>query len=505
LSKTDLEMKKVKAELTDSANLLLLHKGLTKHLQQLRIERHPVISKTKNLFKLQKKYENYINSIDAIRDTAGKLKVQSVKINEGIGKWKHQQKISNELLQEFLQAEDSDANYSFDDDDCQETSSSAPEDEHFDDYDSFCELWTPITQIPNPDHQCRYVHRERKRPIRLHPPTCPIQAPKRKSDVCHKVPKKHDIPMETPIVNENGILAKKLNEFQNDLQNHHNRKQNIDQRIVYLCRDVKSLIRQDAHYDTIGDVEVELNSLITEGAWIEKEIVRITRRIDDLRKRQGFIKIARAFMATVIIPEDPFQITTSVIQTIPSDDLLAAPNVLHSTRTEHPFDIKTDFPFQHAYYDNSELQDDNKKLQTATAQLQEELEKVKTELTQLYINLNNAERTPKATTPATTDFARNNTVSSNEIQDLLSLDIRPSKPVDIFDRLDHASDAAQQAKLAKELIKLANSYKVPELTFDVQASKRRFNFSTWYSKLQTILSMFPQTGTKLYFYCSAPR
>jgi hypothetical protein len=32
--------------------------------------------------------------------------VQSVKIKEGIGKWKHQQKISNELLQEFLQAED---------------------------------------------------------------------------------------------------------------------------------------------------------------------------------------------------------------------------------------------------------------------------------------------------------------------------------------------------------------------------------------------------------------
>jgi len=94
--------------------------------------------------------------------------------------------------------------------------------------------------------------------------------------------------MEYPIVNENGILAKKLNEFQNDLRNHRNRKQNIDERIVYLRGEVKSLIRQDAHYDTIGDVEVELNSLTTEGAWIEKEIVRITRRIDDLRKRQGF-------------------------------------------------------------------------------------------------------------------------------------------------------------------------------------------------------------------------
>jgi len=130
--------------------------------------------------------------------------------------------------------------------------------------------------------------------------------------------------MKTPIVNENGILAKKLNEFQNDLRNHRNRKQNIDERIVYLRGEVKSLIRQDAHYDTIGDVEVELNSLTTEGAWIEKEIVRITRRIDDLRKQQGFTKIARAFMATVNIPEDPCQITTSVVQTTPSDDLLAA-------------------------------------------------------------------------------------------------------------------------------------------------------------------------------------
>jgi hypothetical protein len=48
--------------------------------------------------------------------------------------------------------------------------------------------------------------------------------------------------METPIVNENGMLAKKLNELQNDLQNHHNRKQTIDERITYLHREVKSLI-----------------------------------------------------------------------------------------------------------------------------------------------------------------------------------------------------------------------------------------------------------------------
>jgi hypothetical protein len=58
-----------------------------------------------------------------------------------------------------------------------------------------------------------------------------------------------------------------------------------------------------------------------------------------------------------------------------------------------------------------------------------------------------------------------------------------------------SADHVLQAKLAKELIKLASSYKVQELTFDVQASKRRYNFSTWFSKLQTILSVFPQTAS----------
>jgi hypothetical protein len=40
-----------------------------------------------------------------------------------------------------------------------------------------------------------------------------------------------------------------------------------------------------------------------------------------------------------------------------------------------------------------------------------------------------------------------------------------------------------QAKLAKELIKLANTYKVPELTFTEKATKRRFNYQTCFTKL----------------------
>ena len=52
--------------------------------------------------------------------------------------------------------------------------------------------------------------------------------------------------------------------------------------------------------------------------------------------------------------------------------------------------------------------------------------------------------------------------------------------------------ASMQAKLAKELIKLADTYKVPELTLDTKATKCRTNYFLWSSKLRPILAMFPQ-------------
>jgi hypothetical protein len=53
------------------------------------------------------------------------------------------------------------------------------------------------------------------------------------------------------------------------------------------------------------------------------------------------------------------------------------------------------------------------------------------------------------------------------------------------------------AKLTKELIKLAESYNVPELKFDEQASKRRLNYQAWLMKVQPILAMFSQTASVL--------
>jgi hypothetical protein len=57
--------------------------------------------------------------------------------------------------------------------------------------------------------------------------------------------------------------------------------------------------------------------------------------------------------------------------------------------------------------------------------------------------------------------------------------------------------SSYQAKLAKELIKLAQTYKVAELPFDNQATKRRMNYFLWSTKLRLILAMFPQTSKVL--------
>jgi hypothetical protein len=63
------------------------------------------------------------------------------------------------------------------------------------------------------------------------------------------------------------------------------------------------------------------------------------------------------------------------------------------------------------------------------------------------------------------------------------------------------------AKLTKEIIKLAETYKVPELKFDEQAQWHRFNFQTWLLKLKPISAMFPQTAKVITcrhhgFFCS---
>jgi len=349
-------------------------------LHQLRSDRHPIISKTRDINKLQKKYEDYINSVDERRDIVGKLKIQSTKMWEGIGKWKLQQRASIRLLNEIIEGNYQDMSV---EDDCLDASSNAPARHNQDDSDDSDENWTTITQPPSSDHKCRFVNHERKRQIRPHSPTCPIRYPKHLQTTNKPVTRK-TYSMETPVVNEYSFPAKKLNELQNDMQNLIDRKQTIDETITTLRSQIRSLIRQNAHCDS----EFKLNSAITEGVWLEKELVRLMTQIDDIRKPQGFTKVARAFMATTVIPDEPFQVTNSIIHQVSED------------------------PYDHVLY-------------------------------KIYQNLSSEDKTPRTSLPAVSNSNQNVTASTNDVKDLLSTTnfVPQVKPIDLMDPSGISSDA----------------------------------------------------------------
>jgi len=76
--------------------------------------------------------------------------------------------------------------------------------------------------------------------------------------------------------------------------------------------------------DTYQMLSRKLNNFISEGAWREEELFQTKKELEKLRKRQGYSKITRAFMA---IGKDPTlaNFTSSIIQS-GSGDALDNPN-----------------------------------------------------------------------------------------------------------------------------------------------------------------------------------
>jgi len=250
--KVDQYMQKVKKELTDNADLLLLHKGLVKRLQQFQTDRHPIILKIKNILKIQKKYVDYLDSIDSYRDTIGKLKLQSIKFKERLEKWKEGDQHFTHLLNDII-ADDSIMSLIMKTN-CIVASSSTTNFTN-EDYDDSPLAWIPVT--PNiKRHKCRFVHHERKPHAAPHFPTCPIEHPKRtfKENYSHR---QCEIPMETPMIDENSSLSKKISELQLEMKNYQNGKQIIEENITHLYHEIESLLQQDIHYDTINDAHRE--------------------------------------------------------------------------------------------------------------------------------------------------------------------------------------------------------------------------------------------------------
>jgi len=289
LEKIDTDMQKIKKELRDNADLLLLHKGLVMRLKQFQVDRHPILSKTKNFDKIEQRYNDYLKAVDTYRDMIGKLKLYSVKFKEQLGNWKQETRKSTYLLNDII-TEELIENVD-DQDDCIAASSNASV---FSDYE--CQE-NPRDWIEH--HKCRFVHDERKPPVKLRYPVCPIQHPKRIfKEHHHRQQREH--PMVTPMINENSNLTKKIKELQLEVEQNQTRKQVVDEKIINLQDELTYLKQNDAHYDTVGECQEELSSMITEGAWIEKKLIQLSRKIDNLRKRQGFTKVARAFMTTTM-------------------------------------------------------------------------------------------------------------------------------------------------------------------------------------------------------------
>jgi hypothetical protein len=81
----------------------------------------------------------------------------------------------------------------------------------------------------------------------------------------------------------------------------------------------------------------EMNELITDSAWKDKELVHTRKKLNDLRKCQGFSKVERAFTA---ITKDPnfCNITESYINAVSSgeDDTVADADNTGNTVTNAP-------------------------------------------------------------------------------------------------------------------------------------------------------------------------
>jgi len=87
---------------------------------------------------------------------------------------------------------------------------------------------------------------------------------------------------------------------------------NRESEIEQLQKQLDILAVNEDFSDTYQMLSRKLNNLISEGAWREKELFQTKKELEKLRKRQGYSKIARAFMA---IGEDPTlaNITSSII------------------------------------------------------------------------------------------------------------------------------------------------------------------------------------------------
>jgi hypothetical protein len=227
------------------------------------------------------------------------------------------------------------------------------------------------------------------------------------------------------------------------------------------------------------EIRKELCNRIHDSAWKQKEYERENARLEKMEHQSTFTRIERAFGAEGLLnshdatQDNANNISQSFEQ---GNDSRKVPIKLSTkeklqqlramlTELEHEVTSNSSQQESTASWDDTEGGDDTNTISQPKEETGNPIEENKK--------------------PAAVSI--NEKANSTEMKLKSSHDVQENKT-------DSAVSSAQ-AKLAKELIKLANTYKVPELIFSDQANRCQFAYQTWFNKLRPQLAMFPETCT----------
>jgi hypothetical protein len=215
------------------------------------------------------------------------------------------------------------------------------------------------------------------------------------------------------------------------------------------------------------EIRKELCNRIHDSAWKQKEYERENARLEKMEHQSTFTRIERAFGAEGLLnshdatQDNANNISQSFEQ---GNDSRKVPIKLSTkeklqqlramlTELEHEVTSNSSQQESTASWDDTEGGDDTNTISQPKEETGNPIEENKK--------------------PAAVSI--NEKANSTEMKLKSSHDVQENKT-------DSAVSSAQ-AKLAKELIKLANTYKVPELIFSDQANRCQFAYQTWFNKL----------------------
>jgi hypothetical protein len=343
-----------------TAELLLVKKRLYRLLMELQLQRLPKINRTEihNYFNATLPHDNeqtikntpvsknvhrVLNNIDGVRKCVGDFDIKIFHANDIKNKWNQQQdKIKNFTIDNLSLILDNES------DDVISSEDFDSDDFSFDDNWTYMGITNPLS--PSNCHHCRNIgHHRCKSCDYKRTKTRHTYLRRQRKEMLNKRQKQH-IPSsplpthDTPFLPCSGKLHNKMEELLKTLKDQFQDKHKREKRERDLRTKLDLLAVNDKFDSTYQILSKKLNDCISQGVWKDKEIQRTKKQLDELRKRRGFSKIARAFMA---VGEDPnlAEITSSILQSSSGENSGGVP--ITTTAPSKPSDDSDELSFEH--------------------------------------------------------------------------------------------------------------------------------------------------------------